>query len=141
MIGPEKTRVGHAVAHPPIIIEGLATVTEALDLLMAQEHRALLINKRDPADEYGLLTVDMIAEQVIATNRNPDRVSVYEIMQKPTVSLPHDMQARYAIRLMCRLGLDYVVATQGDQMLGCVSVRDLSFAIVRQRRETTADNV
>jgi hypothetical protein len=47
--------------------------------------RALLIDKRNEDDEYGIVLIADIAKQVLAGNRSPDRVNLYEIMSKPVL--------------------------------------------------------
>lgn len=110
------------------VIDGLASVTEAMDVLSKKMRRALIIEKRDAHDEYGLIDIRHIASDVVGPNRNPDRVSVYEIMDKPAVTVSVDMKARYAIRLLSRLGVDHAIVLDGGDLAGLVSLRDLVFA-------------
>ena len=93
--------------------DGMLTVAEGIKI--AQEHRvnALIINKRNEHDEYGLVQLADIAKQVIAQDRSPERVNLYEIMAKPLLTVHPDMDVRYCARLFERFGVQGapVVAT------------------------------
>lgn len=124
----EDTRVRDAVQQDPHIINGLATVAEALEVFEATGHDTLVIEKRSSDDEFGVLTISMIARQVFAMNRAPARVSVYEVMEKPSINLSGNMQARYAIRLLSRLNLDVALVVEDDTLIGTVGLRELTLA-------------
>ena len=74
----------------------------------------------------GLVSVSDIAREVIAPNRSPERVNVYEIMSKPALTLPPDTLARYAVRLLVRFGISRAVVVDRDRNpAGIVALRDL----------------
>ncbi|MDE9450500.1 CBS domain-containing protein [Aliiroseovarius sp. Z3] len=128
MSQPEETRVRDAVREDPHIINGLASVAEALRIFEASGHDTMVIEKRSPDDEFGVLTISMIARQVFARNRAPERVSVYEVMEKPAVNISGNMQARYAIRLLTRLNLNVALVVEDDELIGTVGLRELTLA-------------
>ncbi|MXY51467.1 MAG: CBS domain-containing protein [Gammaproteobacteria bacterium] len=63
---------------------------------------------------------------MIAENRPLDRTNVYEVMSKPILTLPSDMLARYAVRLLVQFDLSRGVAIDHDRnIVGMVTMRDL----------------
>ena len=107
-------------------VEGLDTVAEAMAVMRRHGISSLVVNRRDADDEFGLLVVSDIASQVVAAGRAPERVHVYEVMSKPVLTLPSDMLARYATRLLVRLGLSRAVVVDHDRnLLGMATLRDL----------------
>ena len=63
---------------------------------------------------------------MIGRNRAPDRVSIYEVMTKPVVTLPPEMLVRYAVRLLAQLGVSRaVVVDEARNAVGMVTPRDL----------------
>ena len=107
-------------------IEGLDTVADAMALMKRHRVSSLVVNRRNEDDELGLVVVADIARGVIADNRAPERVNVYEIMSKPLLTLPEDMLARYAVRLLVRLELSRAVVVDHDRnAIGIVTLRDL----------------
>jgi signal-transduction protein with cAMP-binding, CBS, and nucleotidyltransferase domain len=107
-------------------IEGLATVTQAMALMKRHQVDYLVVNRRNSDDELGVITVGDIAREVIANNRSPKRVNVYEIMSKPLLTVPDDMLAKYAVRLLVRFERSRaVVVDRQRNALGRVTLRDL----------------
>ena len=107
-------------------IEGLATVTDAVAIMREHGINSLVVNQRDSDDEAGLVTLTDIAGKVLAQNRSPDRVNVYEIMTKPAMTLPPRMQVRYAARLLVQLDFSRALVVDADRKpIGMVTLRDL----------------
>ena len=107
-------------------IDGLATVAEAMALMQRYGVSSLAVHRRDETDEVGMVVVSDIARNVIAPNRSSERVDVYEIMSKPVVTLPSDMLARYAVRLLVRFDISRAIVVDQDRNpVGIVTLRDL----------------
>ena len=122
-----ELRVGDVMVTEVISIDGLATVSDAMALMRRRNVNSLVVNRRDDNDEIGLVLVSDIARQVIAPNRSPDRVNVYEIMSKPVWTLPPDMLARYAVRLLARFDVSRAVVVDNDRNpVGIVTLSDLT---------------
>ncbi len=106
-------------------VEGLATVAEALELMRSNDTRVLIVKKRTDMDEYGIVLLSDIAKEVLAKDRAPDRVNVYEIMSKPVVGVDPHMDIRYCARLFARLGLSVMPVLEDEQVIGIVSYHEL----------------
>lgn len=129
MSGDVPMRVADIMSADVHSVDGLATVAEAMSLMRRHTISSLVVSRRDSDDEFGLLVVSDIAAQVIAAGRAPERVHVYEVMSKPVLTLPSDMLARYATRLLVRLGLSRAVVVDHDRnLLGMATLRDLVLA-------------
>ena len=122
-----ELRVGDVMVTEIISINGLATVSDAMALMRRHNVNSLVVNRRDEDDEIGLVLVSDIARRVIAPNRSSDRVNVYEIMSKPVWTVPPDMLARYAVRLLVRSEISRAVVVDHDRNpIGIVTLRDLT---------------
>ena len=127
MSAKPELRVGDVMVTEIISINGLATVSDAMALMRRHNVNSLVVDRRDADDEIGLVLVSDIARQVTAPNRSPDRVNVYEIMSKPVWTVPPDMLARYAVRLLARFELSRAVVVDHDRNpIGIVTLRDLT---------------
>lgn len=102
-------------------ISGGATIKDALNEMKRMKTNVLVVNKRDEYDEYGLILSSDIANQVLAKDRAPSRVNVYEIMNKPAVYVDPDMDIRYCSRLMSSLNLMRILVVKDRTLLGTVS--------------------
>jgi len=107
------------------MIEGIATVDEALRKMKSLKTSVLVVERRHADDEYGLITSGDIARHVLAQDRSPDRVNVYEVMEKPVISVHPEMDIRYCSRLFARYNLVRAPVVDGRQVLGMVSPNGL----------------
>ena len=107
------------------IVEGLATVADALQQMQRVDNKCMIVNKRHPDDEYGIVLLSDIAKQVLAKDRAPDRGNVYEIMSKPVVGVDPHMDIRYCARLFARLGLSVMPVLEDEKVIGIVSYEEL----------------
>ncbi len=108
-------------------VDGIDTVQSALEKMEHQASHALIVNKRDDNDEYGIVLLSDIAKKVIAKNRSPGRVNIYEIMSKPVICVNAEMDIRYCTRLFDRFGLAVAPVTGGadNELVGIVSYNDI----------------
>jgi predicted transcriptional regulator len=120
-------RVSQVMAQSYAMIDGLATIQEAIDLFKQDLASVLLVNKRHDDDEYGLLLLSDIAKQVVAKDRAPERVNVYEVMSKPVIAVDPDMDVRYCARLFERFGLSIAPVIKLQQVVGVVSYNEIVF--------------
>lgn len=104
----------------------MATVADAIEMMREAGVSSLVVDRRDENDEYGLVVVTDIAREVVAKDRPADRMNVYEIMSKPVITLPADMQVKYAVRLLVKFSVSRALVVDASrQPLGMVTLRDL----------------
>ena len=106
-------------------IDGIATVADALIKMKTLKTAVLIVNKRNEDDEYGMVTSGDIARHVLAKDRAPDRVNVYEIMSKPVISVHPDMDIRYCSRLFANYNLVRAPVLENNKIVGMVSPNSL----------------
>ncbi len=107
------------------MIDGKVTVADALKRMKHVETKTLIVDKRHNDDEYGIVLLSDIAKHVLAVDRSPDRVNVYEIMTKPVITVRPDMDIRYCARLFDRLGLSRAPVLDQGEVVGIVSFTDM----------------
>ena len=107
------------------MVDGLTSVSQALQKMKHVDNKCLIIDKRHEDDVYGVVLLSDIAKQVLAKDRAPDRVNVYEIMSKPVVTVDKEMDIRYCARLFEKFGLSRAPVTDGGKIIGIVSLTDL----------------
>ena len=108
-----------------VTLDGMQTVREALDAMRANNAQVIIVNKRDQHDAYGILMLSDIAKQVMAKDRSLDRVNIYEVMSKPVVSVPPEMDVRYCARLFDKFGLSCAPVIEAEEILGLVGYQEL----------------
>jgi len=107
------------------IFNGLATVAEVLRDAQHLESKCVIVDKRDPRDEYGIVMLSDIAKKVVAHNRAPERVNIYEIMSKPVVGVDPEMDIRYCACLFENLGISRAPVIEQGKVLGIVGYTNI----------------
>ena len=108
------------------MVESVATVRQALEVMRFVETKCLIVDKGHENDEYGIVMLSDIANKVLAANRNPDRVSIYEVMSKPAISVHPDMDIRYTSKLFGQFGLSRApVLDRNGKIVGIISHSDM----------------
>lgn len=108
-----------------VMMDGLATVQEGIDTMVERKVESLFVQRRSADDEYGIVVLADIAEKVLATNRAPERVNLYEIMTKPMICVDPDMKIRYAARLFASFGLQTAPVMEHREIIGLVTYREI----------------
>ncbi|KRT55061.1 CBS domain-containing protein [endosymbiont of Ridgeia piscesae] len=108
------------------LVDGMDTVKSALQTMIHVETKCLLVKKRHENDEYGMVMLSDIAREVLAKDRAPERVNIYEIMSKPVLTVSPEMDIRYCARLFARFDLSRApVVEQHGEIVGIVSFTDM----------------
>ena len=108
-----------------VFIDGMATAKEAVDLMRKKKVEALIVNKRNPQDAYGIVLVHDLIKGVIIPDKTSEEVNVFEIMTKPVISVPADMDVRYVANLLMKVGLRMAPVEENCEYIGMVNLSDL----------------
>ena len=102
-------------------VDGRLDVLNALKVMKRAGTTSLIVKRRDEQDEYGMLLFSDIAKKVMAKNRAPERVNVYEIMAKPVLMVRPDLEIRYCARLFENFGISHAPVAENGEIIGMVS--------------------
>jgi CBS domain-containing protein len=108
-----------------VSIDGMATAKEAAAKMRLEKVSCLLVEKRQIDDAWGILVVQDFIKSVIITGRSSDEVHVYEIMTKPIITVPADMDIRYVARLINRAGIRRAPVEDGGELIGMIALSSL----------------
>ena len=107
------------------IVDGMLTVSDALSAMKNVDTKCLVVDKRSENDEYGLVLISDIAKQVLAKDRSPERVNIYEIMSKPVLTVDPSMDIRYCARLFENFNLSRSPVVEEGLVVGIISFTDM----------------
>ena len=99
----------------------------ALDLMKENHAEIVIVKKRTEHDAFGIVLLSDIVKKVLAKDKAPDRVNVYEIMSKPVVPVDADLDVRYCARLFDRFGFSNAPVITNGEVVGIVSYSELIF--------------
>ncbi len=121
MSDPKWVPVRKVMRTDVTLVNGRIDILEAMKVMKKVQATCLIVEKRHDNDEYGMLLFSDVAKQVIAKDRAPERVNVYEIMAKPVISIRPDMDIRYCARLFDNFGISHAPVIEKDKVVGIVS--------------------
>ena len=118
---PEWGTVRDCVSPKVTEVDGRMDILTAMKVMKKVGSTSLIVERRDEDDEYGMLLFSDIARAVIAKNRAPERVNVYEIMAKPVLMVRPEMKIRYCARLFEKFDISHAPVEEGGKIIGMVS--------------------
>ncbi len=118
-------RVRDVMADSYVVVDGITTVKEGIQLARQHQVKALIVNKRNDNDEYGIVLMNDIAKKVLAKNRSAERTNIYEIMTKPALSVDPDMNVKYCARLFEHFGIGRAPVIENGNVIGMVSYTNI----------------
>ncbi len=111
-----------------MLVNGRDTLHEGLKKMRECCTRVLIVDKRHEDDEYGIVCMADIAEKVIAHDKSPERINIYEVMSKPAICVRDTMDVRYCARLFQNFGLHSApVSDESGKIIGIVGYDDMVF--------------
>jgi CBS domain-containing protein len=107
-----------------VTIEPSATVAEAVALMKEKGLRALIVERTNEEDAYGIVTETDIVYKVVAQGLSPQSVLVREIMTKPCIVVNPDLSVENVARLFALTGIRRAPVIR-ERLLGLISVTDI----------------
>ena len=108
-----------------ILVDGMVTAKEAVELMRIEKVESLIVKKRHPKDAYGIVNVHDFIKGVIIKDKTSEEVNIFEIMTKPLISVPADMDVRYVARLLMNIGIRMAPVEENGEYIGMISLSDL----------------
>jgi signal-transduction protein with cAMP-binding, CBS, and nucleotidyltransferase domain len=106
-------------------IDGMASSKEAAAMMRASNVSELMVSKRSDDDAWGIITIMDLIKDVIVPGHDAESVFVYEIMTKPVITIPAQMDIRYAIRLIQRIGVRRAPVEDMGEIVGMLTLSSL----------------
>jgi len=106
-------------------IDGMASLKEALTMMRASKVGELLVAKRNEDDAWGIITISDLVKHIVVPGRDPENVLVYEMMTKPVVTVSAQMDIRYAIRMIQRIGVHRAPVEHAGEIVGMITLSGL----------------
>ena len=115
--------IGDYMSSPVLSIDSELTVQEAAQQMHAKNVGSLLVRIYDKY--VGILTETDLTRKVVAKGLNPETTMVSLVMTKPIFSMDRYMPAEEAEEFMKKKNIRHLAVTEGDEIVGILSVKDL----------------
>jgi CBS domain-containing protein len=105
-------------------IHSSATVVEAATLMDKKQIGSILIEENGKV--MGIMTERDILRKIVAKGRNPNMMTVKEVMSSPLVTIDVNSTLDIASNMMEQHGIRRLVVTENEEITGIVTTRDVS---------------
>jgi CBS domain-containing protein len=107
-----------------VTIRSSAIVADAVKLMKAKGLRALIVDRRNDRDAYGIITESDIVYKIAARGKDPYKMRVYEAMTKPCIVVNPELEVYQVARLLADNELHAAPVIQ-QKLLGIISLFDI----------------
>ncbi len=112
-----------------VLVDGNATVSDAIKLMRAEVVSSLVVDRRTHEDAWGIITRKDVVNKMVDPGKDPQEVKVFEIMTKPVIMISPGLALKYCARLLHNTGIRRAPVFDGTQIVGIVSNTDIFDAI------------
>jgi CBS domain-containing protein len=112
-----------------VYVDPNASVSDALALMRRRYIHSLVVSKSADNPEYGIVTSTDVCDKIIAGERNPAEMKVYEIMSTPLITVDPDSSLQECSKLMRQHRIHHLpVADETGELVGMISATDFLVA-------------
>jgi CBS domain-containing protein len=112
-----------------VFIDGKKSVADAVRLMKEKKVSSLFVNRRSPADAWGIVTRKDVVNKVVDPGKDPAQVKVFEIMSKPLITVSPGLALKYCARLFNSSGIRRAAVFDGKEIVGILSNTDIFNAV------------
>lgn len=124
--------VGDMMVYDVVTISCMATLREAMEMMRDQAVKSLVVEKRHESDAWGIVTYTTILRTVVQEEGDVDLINVYDIASKPAVTVPRQLEVRYAVQMMLDLDIKRVIVSSNNELEGILTMHDIVSAILEK---------
>lgn len=111
-------------------ISPLATLREAMQAMRDRKVKSLVVDKQNEHDAYGIITYSTILRTIVAEEGDIDLINVYDVCDKPVITIAPGIEVKYVARLMVRSDIRRLVVARDNELEGIVSMHDIVGSIL-----------
>lgn len=109
---------------PVMTIAASATVAEAMQVMKDKHLRGLMVEPAGAGDAFGIVTNTDVIYKVAAAGKNPETVTIGDIMTKPCVGVDPDMTVQEVCQIFANNHL-HRAPVMKDKVVGVITVIDI----------------
>lgn len=108
-----------------VYIDPDSLVIDALHIMRRRYINSLITKKTSRSPEYGIITSIDICDKIVAQDRDPAKIKVFEVMSTPLITVSPDLKVIECARLMKEKRIHHLpVANEGGEIIGMISAND-----------------
>ena len=108
-----------------VFIDPDSLVIDALHIMRRRYINSLITKKTSSSPEYGIITSIDICDKIVAQERDPAKIKVFEVMSTPLITVSPDLKVIECARLMKEKRIHHLpVANESSEIIGMISAND-----------------
>jgi predicted transcriptional regulator len=120
-------------------VSSFATIADAMRLMKRHGVKSLVVEKRGRHDAYGIITYTAILKTIVAEEGDIDLINVYDVCAKPALTVSRELDVKYAARMMVNMGLQRLLVTDSNQLVGLITMDDIVGSLLEELVEGPVD--
>lgn len=93
--------------------------------------KSLVVERRNAHDVYGIITYANILKTIVAEEGDIDLINVCDVCAKTAITISVQSHVKYAARLMVNMKLRRLLAMEGYELAGIITMNDIVGSIVQ----------
>jgi CBS domain-containing protein len=114
-----------------VTINPNSSILEAIKKMHYDGITSLLVQDKNTR-EYGIITRKDIIHQIIALNKDPDKLNVSDVMSTPLVAVSSDLDLEGVAMLMAKTDIRRFPVMDGGKLVGLISNSDILKAYINE---------
>lgn len=114
---------------PAVAAQPELSVEEAVQVMRSHGISSLLVEPEAADQPYGIITKRDVVSKVVASGKDPSRVTIGQVMSRPVLTVPPSSTLRECSRLMGKAGVRRLPVFAGGQPVGIISDTDIFAAV------------
>lgn len=107
-----------------VTIQASASVAEAVQVMREKHLRGLLVEPSGDDDAYGIVTNSDVVYKIAASGKNPENVTIGEIMTKPCLEIDPEMTVQEVCQIFAQNHLHRAPVVK-EKLLGVITITDI----------------
>lgn len=118
-----------------VLVSPLANVQEAVERMVESETQAVIVDRADEDDAYGIVTFQEIVYHLISKSLSPTRVRIADIMVKPLIVINPYLRLPFIAQLFANTGIQNAPVIEEHKLVGIISSADLVRALLAKSQD------
>lgn len=119
-----------------LMVEPDVSVLDAMRLMCEKNFRCVIIARKHPYEELGLVTRFDIMKKVLGKKLDPHRIRIIDIMEKKMICIDAGGSVAEASRLMGENEICHLPVRRGKEIIGIISSSDIFRAYLAAAKKT-----
>ena len=112
-----------------------APLIDALHLMNEKKVKALIVDKANDNDAYGIVTYKNVLQAYVKSHGSIELLNVYDICTKPAITISGELEIKYAAHMMVNQSIKRVLITKDNKLNGILTMTDIVDTILESNKD------